>query len=138
MTVEILSENPISANQLKEEIKKIKQRDKELNYREAKTEEHLDNIENRKTTEALFDKISKLNIPRLRDPHMYKIIDIMPITVKDLKVVLQGYTISINNDNMKKIVDAINRFYLMQNPSYQCYVFLDFSQCFYINKLYIY
>jgi len=108
MALEILSETPMSAAQLKEELKKIKQKDKELNYRAAKTEEHLDHIEAHKDTKPLFEKLSKLGIQRLREQHINKIIDIMPATVKDLKVILQGYTISINNENMKKIVDAVN------------------------------
>lgn len=104
--VEILSETPISAYQLKEELAKVKQRDKELNFRANKTEEHLATI-GLKNADELFDKISKLNIPRLKEQHIRKIIDIMPATVKDLKVVMQGYTISLNNENMKKIVDII-------------------------------
>jgi len=108
MVVEILSESPINANQLKEELAKINKRDKELNFRAAKTEEHLEHIGTNKNAGLLFDKINKLNISRLREQHIHKIIDIMPATVKDLKVVMQGYTISLNNENMKKIVDALN------------------------------
>jgi len=110
MTTEVLSETPISAYQLKEELKKIKQKEKELNFRATKTEEHLDSVETHKNIQPLFEKISKLNIARLREQHIYKIIDIMPTTVKDLKVIMQGYTISLNNDNLKKIVDAVNNF----------------------------
>ena len=108
MTLEILSEVPISATQLKEELKKIKQKDEELNFRAAKTEDHLDAIQDVKDVQPLFEKISKLNIPRLREQHIYKIIDIMPKTIKDLKVVMQGYTVSLNNENLKKIVDVVN------------------------------
>jgi|TARA_Y100000310_G_scaffold28100_1_gene26748 DNA-directed RNA polymerase subunit F len=110
MTLEILSEKPISTAQLKEELKKIKQRDKELNFRATKTEDHLDSIETFKDIRPVFEKINKLNIPRLREQHIYKIIDTMPKTVKDLKVVMQGYTVSLNNENLKKIVDVINSF----------------------------
>ncbi len=107
MASEIISENPISAAQLKEELAKIKQRDKDLNFRAVKTEEHLEHISPSKNTDALFDKISKLNISRLKEQHIYKIIDILPATIKDLKVVMQGYTISLNNENMNNIVDII-------------------------------
>ena len=110
MTAEIVSENPVNAYQLKEELARIKQRDKELNFRAAKAEEHLGHLHIPKNLDALFEKINKLNIPRLKEQHIRKIIDIMPTTVKDLKLVLQGYTISLNNENMKKIVDTINKF----------------------------
>ena len=108
MTSEIISESPITASKLKAELAKIKQRDKELNFRALKTEEHLEHIPTFKGADELFDKINKLNISRLKEQHIRKIIDIMPATVKDLKVVMQGYTISLNNENMKKIVDIIN------------------------------
>jgi len=110
MTRQILSEAAIDAYQLKEELERIKKRDKELNFRAQKTEEHLVHSATHKHTPELFDKITKLNIPRLRDQQTHKIIDIMPMTIKDLKVVLQGYTINISNENMKKIVDAIAAF----------------------------
>ena len=110
MTLEILLETPISAYQLKEELAKIKQRDKELNFRATKTEDHLDHVVVHKNADAVFEKISKLNISRLREQHIHKIIDIMPATARDLKLVMQGYTISLNNDNIKKIVDIIKDF----------------------------
>ncbi|MFH0868424.1 MAG: hypothetical protein V1831_03865 [Candidatus Woesearchaeota archaeon] len=110
MAVQIISETPINEHQLKEELAKIKKRDQELNIRATKTEDHLEHIKTYKGVEDLFDKISKLGIPRLKEQHIHKIIDIMPATIKDLKVVMQGYTISINNENIKKIVDAVNKF----------------------------
>ena len=107
MAVQIISETPISAYQLKLELDKIKKRDKELNFRASKTEEHLIASSVRKNLDQLFEKISKMDIPRLKDQQIRKIIDIMPVTIKDLKVVLQGYNVSISNENMKKIADAV-------------------------------
>ncbi len=107
MAVQIISETPISAYQLKTELDKIKKRDKELNFRAAKTEEHLISAGVPKNLEPLFEKISKMDVPRLKEQYIRKIIDIMPITIKDLKVVLQGYNVSITNENMKKIADAV-------------------------------
>jgi len=110
MTLEILSETPINTYELKEQLEKIKKRDKELNFRAQKTFEHLEQTASHKNADQLFDKINKLKISRLREQHIHKIIDIMPIAVKDLKVILQGYTVSVSAENMKKIVDTINNF----------------------------
>ena len=106
----IINETPISMYELKKELEKIKKRDKELNFRAAKTEEYLQQITTLKKSGELYEKMVKLNIPRLRDQHIKKIIDILPATVKDLKVVLQGYTLTINNENAKKIIDVVNKF----------------------------
>lgn len=106
--LQILSEVPISAYQLREKLDKTKKRDKELNFRAAKTEEHLASINTPKGMDELFEKISKMDIPRIKEQHIRKMLDLMPATIKDLKLIIQGYTISLSNENMKKIVDVIN------------------------------
>lgn len=109
--IQVISETPINMHQLRKEIERIKKRDNELNFRAAKTEEYLhQTASDIKNQEELFDKIMKLNIPRLREQHVHKIIDLTPTTVNELKTVLQGYTITLNNESIKKIVDTINEF----------------------------
>ena len=108
--VQIISETPINVYYLKKELDRIKKRDNELNFRAARTEDYLNQIASHKNADELFDKILKLNIPRLKEQHIHKIIDIFPTTLNELKGIVQSYTITINNDSMKKIVDAINEF----------------------------
>ncbi|MBW2980741.1 hypothetical protein KY360_04975 [Candidatus Woesearchaeota archaeon] len=110
MKNEILNEIPVSMAQLKEELERIKKRDKELNFRAAKTEDYLNQVVTLKNSEELFKKLTALNIPRLKEQHVHKIIDVLPTTVDDLKVVLQGYTLTVNNPNLKKIVETIEGF----------------------------
>ena len=108
--MQIISETPINMHTLKKELEKIKKRDSELNFRASRTEEYLHQITEIKNGDELFGKIMALNIPRLKEQHAHKIIDIMPTTLNELKVVLQSYTITVNNDSMKKIVDTVNEF----------------------------
>ena len=108
--MQIVSETPINIYQLKKELEAVKKRDKELNFRANRTEEYLNQIMTIKNADELFDKIAKLNIPRLKENHISKIIDIMPTTSNELKTVLQGYIITINNESIKKIVDLLNEF----------------------------
>jgi len=108
--VQVVSEAPINVYQLKKDLESIKQRDKELNFRANKTEEYLNMVATSQKGAELFDRISKLSIPRLKEQHIHKIIDILPTSMEELKSVLQAYTLTINNDSMKKIVDAINDF----------------------------
>lgn len=109
---EIIEEKPIVIFQLRDEIDKIKKRDKELGIRTSKTEDFLNAFAGMSAAKGkqLFDKLSKLSIPRLKENHIYKIIDLMPSSVDDLKLVLSGYSISISNDNAKKIVDTVAGF----------------------------
>jgi len=109
---EIISEKPITVTELKQEIDKIKKRDKEPNFRVGKTEDYVNQFVNlsKAEEEDLIQKLEKLNIPRLKDVHIIKIVDILPKTVEDLKIILQGYTITVNNDNIKKVVDVVKDF----------------------------
>ena len=109
--IQIISETPINTYQLKKELERIKKRDKELNFRAARTEDYLNQVTIHKNDDELFDKIMKINVPRLKEHHIHKIIDIAPTTLNELEVVLQSYTITINNESMKKIVDTINEFF---------------------------
>ena len=108
--MQIISETPINIYHLKKELERIKKRDNELNFRANRTEEYLNQIAVSKNADELFEKIISLNIPRLKEQHVHKIIDITPITINELKVVIQGYPITLNNESMKKIVDTINEF----------------------------
>lgn len=105
----IMNEEPISMAQLKAELESIKKRDKELSFRSNKTYEYLTHFTKIKGFDNIISKIEKLNIPRLKKNHIIKIMDTMPKSVNDLKVVLQGYTLTINNENMKKILEVLEK-----------------------------
>ena len=109
---EILSEEPISMLELKQEVNKIKKRDKELGFRIAKVEEYLNKYVKLKVKDYkdLENEIEKLNVPRLKDIHIKKIIDLLPATLDQLKVILQGYSVTVNQDNMKKIVAVVKKY----------------------------
>jgi len=108
----IVNETPVNMVQVKEELNKIKKRDKELNFRAIRTEEYLNQLVelDAKNAQELYSKIEALNVPRLRDIHIHKIIDIIPATLESLKVVLQGYTLTVNNENLKKIINVVNEY----------------------------
>jgi len=105
--LKIIEEKPLSMAELKEELKEIKKRDEELGFRTAKVTEQLEvlKIVKPKEAEEIFSKIQKINIPRLKDMHIYKIIDIMPGSLIELKNITQGYGLTITNDNLEKILE---------------------------------
>jgi DNA-directed RNA polymerase subunit F len=106
---EILEEKEMSMYEVKEEISKIKKREAEVNFRVQKTDEYLNTFTflKQKEYKELVKKLKDLEIPRLNDKHILKIVDILPLNVDELKVVMQGYPLTINNDNLKKLVKTI-------------------------------
>jgi DNA-directed RNA polymerase subunit F len=105
----VISETPVTMAELKEELKAIKERDKALNFRAEKTEEYLDNFTTLTAKEAkdLQKKIDALEIPRMRTEHIVKLVDLLPTTQEEVKIVLQGYTITLTKENLKRVADAI-------------------------------
>ncbi len=107
--MKVIKETPITIVELKQKIEQIKKKEKEPNLRVQKTEEYLNLFVHLKLEKAkeLKEKIVKLDVPRLKDEHITKIIDILPMEVDDLKSLLQGYTITVSKENLQKIVEVI-------------------------------
>lgn len=109
---ELIKETPITIVELKEHLKTIKKRDEELNFRAGKTEDYLNNFVTIKPKEAkeLIKKLKELNIPRLKEEHIAKIIDLLPDHPEEVKSTLQGYTITVTKENLKKIADVVSEY----------------------------
>jgi DNA-directed RNA polymerase subunit F len=107
--IKVVEERPISMAELKEELKEIKKRDTELGFRTAKVSEQLEvlKIVKQKDADEMFAKIQKLNIPRLRDAYILKIIDLTPQNMTELKNVIQSYSLTVTNDNLDKVLEIL-------------------------------
>jgi DNA-directed RNA polymerase subunit F len=110
--MEIIEEKPINMVELHSEIDKIKKRDENVNFRVGKIEEYLNLFQKLKPAEAkeLQGDLEKLNVPRLKDMHIHKLIDIMPLTADDVKLVLEGYPITVTKASCELIAKAIEKF----------------------------
>ena len=111
MNPKIQEEAPVSIYDIKKELTSIKKRDEELSIRAAKTEEYINQFAVLKQKQAadLEKEITDLEIPRLKDVHVKKILDTLPSCPEELKVILQGYTLTVTKENMKKIISAIEK-----------------------------
>ncbi len=105
----ILKEDPVSLAEAKTILAKIKVRDGELGFRATKTEDYLNQFVklSEKQDEELYKKIDSLQIPRLKDAHIKKIISLLPKTMDDLKLILQGYTLTLKEESLKKIIETL-------------------------------
>lgn len=105
----IIKEEAMSLVDVRAELNKIKKRDEELGFRAGKTEDYLNHFVklSEKQAQELTKKLEGLKIPRLKDIHIKKIIGILPKTAEELKVLLQGYTLTVKEDAIKKIVKVL-------------------------------
>ena len=49
----------------------------------------------------------KGKIPRLKEIHIKKIVSLLPKTIEGLKLILQGYTITVKDEAVKKILKVL-------------------------------
>ncbi len=104
--VEIINEMPLTMAELKEKLDEVKKRDKELKNKALKTYEYLNKFVNIKNKEVikLKEEIAKLQIPRLKERHINKIIDIMPHDMEILKLIFVGDNITLKQEDLDKIL----------------------------------
>jgi len=106
---EVLKKTPINVCEVKEMLTKIRKQEEELNFRAEKTEEYSQDFAKltAKQAKELFNKLTGLEVPRVKEVHLHKMIDIMPQSEKQTKMILSTYHLTVTNENVKKIVDTI-------------------------------
>lgn len=109
MRPEIIKETPVMISEANADLARVKKRDGELSFRAAKTEEYLQqfSVHDEKKAKEIFKKIQALDIPRLKESHICKIIDVNPTNLNDLKLILQGQMITVKDDNLKKVLEVL-------------------------------
>ena len=112
MEPKIISQTPMTLAELKEEVEKMKGKEKEPSIRVTRMEDYLNSFVEITPQQGkeLRAAISKLAINRLKEEHICKIVDLLPKTASELKVIMQGYALSLTNDASSKIIEAINEF----------------------------
>lgn len=109
---QFFEEKPLSLVDVRTILSKIEKRDEKLNFLSNKTKEYLNTFVKmqEKNKEELHKKLMGLNLTRLKEEHMMKIIDFLPKTTEELKVVLQAYPLSIPKKDQEAIVQVVKEF----------------------------
>ena len=108
--IEILNEIPLTMIEAKEMLKELKGKEKELPIRLNKTVEYLQSYAkgDGKKVKEIKDRLNKLDIARLRDRHVVKIIDVMPKDLDSLRLVFSGENVTLKQEDLQKILDALH------------------------------
>lgn len=109
MDIDIIQQEAVSMTEMKEKLDKLKEKRKELNFRATKVHEYLEQTSELKKEQAdeLKKKIDELQVPRIKEKHIIKIIDIMPRNVEELKSLLSGENVTVKAEDLNKILSAL-------------------------------
>lgn len=109
---QFLEEKPLSLVDVKTAIELIEKRDTTLNFLANKTKEYLTTFVSlsEKRKEELHKKILGLNLTRIKEEQVCKIIDLLPKTVDELKVIILSYHLSLSKKDQDAIIAAVKEF----------------------------
>ncbi len=108
--MEIIKEKPVSINEIKVHIADMKKREKEINFRAKKVEEYLNAIVKIKKPEEFRKDLGNLEISRLREKSIVHVMNICPKDMDSLKSVLSSENLTLKEDDLKKILDVVNKY----------------------------
>ena len=108
---QIITETPVTFAELKDQLKKIETRDTTLSFRGAKTKDYLALATELKAKDAkeIKKKIEELNVMRLKEKQIIKLINVLPKDIDSLKVVL-GSDSTASKEDFKKILDILKEY----------------------------
>ncbi len=107
---QFVEEHTVPIATVKRLLEDIEKRDGELSYRSAKSKEFIETFHSTVSeikSEDLKKKLLGLDLVRLKEEHITKIVDFSPQTVQELKVVLQAYPLSLPKKDQESIVAAV-------------------------------
>ena len=109
MEIKIIEERPITMLEMKDSLEAIEKRDKALNFRSNKTNEYLNFLvtNKKKELEDIRKKIVALNILRLKERHIVKLLDLMPEDLDSLKVMISGENLTLTEEDLKKLLESL-------------------------------
>jgi len=106
----ILEETTVPLYVVKEALEKNHEAG-ELNFRANKTLEYLQQVPviKKKDGEKLIKALEELQIPRMKDAIIHKLVDIQPESMEELKGVLSAYTLTLTKESLDKIFEVLNK-----------------------------
>ncbi len=109
---QFIEDQPLSLIDVKAALAAMEQRDNELNFQSNKAKEYVATFVELSPSkkEELYQKLKGLELTRIKEEHLMKIIDFLPKTVNELKIVLQAYPLSMPKKDQDSIVAAVNEF----------------------------
>jgi len=108
MDLTIIEQKPVAISEIREKLDNAKTLG-ELSFRAKKVETYVNDLglPKKEKIDEIHKKITELNISRLRDRHITKVLDIMPTDMETLKSLFTGEAVSIKQDELKQILDVI-------------------------------
>lgn len=108
---EVINQKPIHSSNVYEEIVS-KSQNREQTYREEKILDYLKKTNKLSKTnfELAFKELVALEIPRIEEKHLVKILEIMPKNGTELRAIISHGGVVVVDDVVTQILDVIKKY----------------------------
>src|SRR3989338_927148 len=110
--IEIIKQEPFAASEVKAELEQMQKKKKELNYRSKKVFEYINLFPSLKAedSKAVKQELFGLEIGRLKEKQVIKLLDILPETEEEIKITLSGENITVKPEDARRIAEVIKKY----------------------------
>ena len=109
----LIESKSVSLVHVKAALGSMQKRDSELGYRAAKVKDFLESfppVLSTKQRDDLCKKLEHLELTRIKEEQIMKIVDFLPKSVEELRVVLAAYPLSLPKKDQDAIVSVVGEF----------------------------
>ena len=107
---DVIEETPITIAEAKEVMKKVSVKEQTFEQKHAKENAKKMSKLSAKEAESMKKELAALNMRKLKDDNIIKIIDIMPKTPEEIGVVLLGSKTLFNKDETESILEIVKKY----------------------------
>ena len=105
---DVIEKKPIDMAHVRDILSQIK----DQNHEQKVTFEYLSKFAklSKEDAEKAFNELKEANIPRLKDKHIVKLIDLLPKTVDEVKTIFLKEEITLSKEDLQKILDVLSKY----------------------------
>jgi len=101
----------IPLSEVKNILRKIEKERNEITYEQRIALEHANKF-TKLTSQQIKDLVKDLmKLEFIDESHVYKIVDLLPITNEDIKTIFAKERINLDDEKIKNILKTINKYY---------------------------
>ena len=106
--ITIVEEQPLTIIEMKEKLAVVEKRDKEMSMKAQKTKTYLAAYAPKTNkVEGYKKKLLDLQISRLKERHMVKLIDLMPKDIDEIRTIFAGENLTLKQEDLTKILQTL-------------------------------
>jgi len=102
----------VSLSEVKNILKKVEKERKELSYEQRIALDHAQKFAQLTVSKVKSMIKDLLNLDFLSEIHAYRIANLIPKTVDDVKTIFAKERITLDDNKIKKILETVNKYYI--------------------------